>query len=71
MLLVLCRDFYNSVNPKGPTIKRDRDHDPFVDFPVDRASHHKKIRTWLMNPTRYKSEIETEQRKYSGRCIIT
>jgi hypothetical protein len=68
-LLVLCRDFYNSVNPKGPTIKRDRDRDPFVDIQVDRASHHKKIRTWLMNPTRYKSEIETEQHKYSGRCI--
>jgi hypothetical protein len=32
-LLVLCRDFYNSVNPKGPSVKRDRDRggdrDPF------------------------------------------
>jgi len=35
-LLVLCRDFYNSVNPKGPTAKRDRDcdrdHDPFAEL---------------------------------------
>jgi len=69
MLLVLCRDFYNSVNPKGPNVKRERERDPFVEFQVDRASHHKKIRNWLMNPSRYKSELEAEQRKYSGRCI--
>ncbi len=29
-LLVLCQDFYNSVNPKGPTSKRERD--PFLTF---------------------------------------
>ncbi len=70
-LLVLCRDFYNSVNPKGPTTKRDRDRerDPFTELQVDRASHHKKIRLWWSNPTKYKSELSLEQHKYSGRCM--
>jgi len=33
-LLVLCRDFYNSVNPKGPAAKRDHggDKDPFLSY---------------------------------------
>jgi hypothetical protein len=33
-LLVLCRNFYNSVNPKGPTVKQDheRERDPFSEF---------------------------------------
>jgi hypothetical protein len=45
-LLVLCRDFCNSVNPKGTTAKRDRggDKDPFSEFQIDQTSHHKKIR---------------------------
>jgi len=36
-LLVLCRDFYNSVNPKGPSVKREHsgDRDPFVELCVD------------------------------------
>jgi hypothetical protein len=72
-LLVLCRDFYNSVNPKGPTAKRDRDcdrdHDPFAELQIERSSHHKKIRSWFMNPTKHKRDIDNEQRKYSGRCL--
>ena len=70
-LLVLCRDFYNSVNPKGPTAKRERggDKDPFSEFQIDRSSHHKKIRSWFSNPTKHKHDLELEQRKYPGRCI--
>ncbi len=72
-LLVLCRDFYNSVNPKGPTAKRDRDcdrdHDPFAELQIERSSHHKKIRSWFMNPTKHKRDIDNEQCKYSGRCL--
>ncbi len=36
-LLVLYRDFNNSVNPRGPTAKRDRDRDPFTELQIDRA----------------------------------
>jgi hypothetical protein len=72
-LLVLCRDFYNSVNPKGPSGKRDRDRggdrDPFAELQVDRASHHKKIRLWFMNPAKHRADLEAEQIKYSGRCL--
>jgi hypothetical protein len=66
-LLVLRRDFYNSVNPKGPTSKRERD--PFSELQIDRGAHHKKIRQWFMNPTRYCQEISSEQQKYPGKCI--
>jgi hypothetical protein len=70
-LLVLCRDFYNSVNPKGPTAKRDRvqDRDPFTELCIDRNTHHKKIRMWLMNPIKHKSDIDSEQSKFPGRCL--
>jgi hypothetical protein len=70
-LLVLCRDFYNSVNPKGPMVKRDRiqDRDPFTELCIDRNTHHKKIRMWLMNPIKHKSNIESEQSKFPGRCL--
>jgi hypothetical protein len=66
-LLVLCQDFYNSVNPKGPTSKRERD--PFSELQIDRGAHHKKIRQWFMNPTRYRQEISSEQQKYPGKYI--
>jgi hypothetical protein len=72
-LLVLCRDFYNSVNPTGPSVKRDRDRggdrDPFAELQVDRTSHHKKIRLWFMNPAKHRADLEAEQIKYSGRCL--
>jgi hypothetical protein len=68
-LLVLCRDFYNSVNPKGPTSISKRDRDPFSELPIDRAAHHKKIRQWLMNPSRFSQEIKNEQLKFPGKCI--
>jgi hypothetical protein len=68
-LLVLCRNFYNSVNPRGPTTTAKRDRDPFLEFGLDRSSHHKKVRNWFMNPTKNKTEIASEQQKYPGRCI--
>ena len=66
-LLVLCRDFYNSANPKGPMTNRDRD--PFSELHLDCGAHHKKVCQWFMNPTRYCQEIATEQTKYPGKCI--
>jgi hypothetical protein len=38
-LLILCRDFYNSVNPLGVTKKES-----ILDNGLDRAAHHKKIK---------------------------
>ena len=67
-LLVLCRDFYNSVNPKGPP-KRGRDPESEKMSEEERTAHHKKIRSWFLNPSRYKSAIEAEQRKHNGKCI--
>jgi len=58
---VLCRNFYNSVNPRGPTTTEKRDRDPFLEFGLDRSSHHKKVRNWFMKPTKYKTEIASEQ----------
>jgi hypothetical protein len=66
-LLVLCWDFYNSVNPKGPTSKRDRDS--FSEQGIDRGAHHKKIRQWFMNPNKFCQEIANKQLKYPGKCI--
>jgi hypothetical protein len=48
-LLVLCQDFYNSVNPKGPSTSIKCDRDPFSELQIDRSNHHKKIRNWFMN----------------------
>jgi hypothetical protein len=68
-LLVLCRDFYNSVNPKGPS-KRGRESESDNRMSeADRNAHHKKIKTWFLNPSRYKSELDAEQKKHHGKCI--
>jgi hypothetical protein len=65
----LCRDFYNSVNPKGPS-KRGRESDSDNRMSeAYRNAHHKKIKTWFLNPSRYKSELEAEQKKHHGKCI--
>jgi hypothetical protein len=67
-LLVLCRDFYSSVNPKGP-LKRTRDSDSDRMSEAERSAHHKKVRNWFMNPSRFKSELEAEQKKHPGKCV--
>jgi hypothetical protein len=68
-LLVLCRDFYNSVNPKSPS-KRGRESDSDNRMSeADSNAHHKKIKTWFLNPSRYKSELDAEQKKHHGKCI--
>jgi len=60
-LLVLCHDFYNSVNPRGPISVAKCERDPFSELQVDRSSHHKKIQNWFMNPSKFQSNIESEQ----------
>jgi len=69
-LLVLCRDFYNSLHPTGPPIKKDG---PSGDNPFaskqDRLNHQKKIRMWFLNPGKFKNALDMVQRKYSGKCV--
>jgi hypothetical protein len=45
--LVLCRDYYNSVKPKGV----ERKSSPESTF--DKEAHQKKIREWFLNPTKF------------------
>jgi hypothetical protein len=63
-LLVLCHDYYNSVKPQGVS-KRDLSSETGF----DRIAQHKKIRDWFMNPSRFRCDIEAEQKKHPGKCI--
>jgi hypothetical protein len=63
--LVLCHDYYNSVNPMGPSKMTDY----FLEANLDPNAHHKKIKQWFINPAKYSIEILAEQQKFSGRCI--
>ncbi len=63
-LLVLCRNYSHSVNPQGFS-KRDsntKHNNPTSNG--DRAHHHKKIRSWFLNPEKYKNELIAEQKKH-------
>lgn len=68
--MILCRDYYNSLHPQGPPTKRDN-HTGESGFASkqDRLTHQKKVRTWFMDPTKFKREIDAEQRKHPGKCI--
>jgi len=71
-LLVLCRDYYNSVKPFG-NVKKDTTHSPSGNNPnagFDRLNHQKKVRLWFLNPTKYCKEIEKEQEKHPDKCIF-
>jgi len=64
-LLVLCRDFYHSVNPLGISSKENSQEGS-----SDRiAQHRKKIKQWFLNPSKYCREITAEQAKHPGQCI--
>jgi hypothetical protein len=67
-ILVLCHDYANSVRPQGHT-KIDPSSDFATDGSIDRTAHHKKIKQWFMNPTKYKAELEAEQLKYASKCV--
>jgi hypothetical protein len=53
-LLILYRDYYNSIKPHGIN-KRDL---PQVSF--DREAHQKKIKLWFSNPVKYAKDIDAE-----------
>ena len=55
-LLVLCRDYFNSVKPQG-VARRDSSSDNSF----DRVAQHKKVKEWFMNPSKFCREIEAEQ----------
>jgi len=67
-ILVLCRDYYNSINPQGPP-KKDTLSDQGSLSQAERNAHHKKVRQWFMNPAKFYTEIANEQRKHTGKCI--
>jgi len=62
-LLVLCRDYANSVRPQGHKIESSHD----ISF--DRAAHHKKVKQWFMNPAKFQQEMDLEQAKHVGKCL--
>ena len=60
-LLILCRDYYNSVKPFESS-QRDSSHHPSGGNTsgFDHLNHQKKVRQWFMNPTKFCQEIEKE-----------
>jgi hypothetical protein len=68
-LLILCRDYYNSLHPNGPPTKDTAYGDSGFAKKQDRLTHQKKIRGWFMDHVKFKRELDTEQCKYSGKCI--
>jgi len=60
-ILVLCRNYFNSVKPQGISRK-----DTTSDNNIDMIAHKKKIRDWFMNPTKFHKHIEAEQQKHSA-----
>jgi hypothetical protein len=69
-LLILCRDYSNSVNPLG-ILKRASTSDSNFLSQNYCVAHHKKVRQWFLNPTKYCVEIETEQKRYARNVFIT
>jgi hypothetical protein len=53
------------VNPLGIPKK-----EPILDNGLDRAAHHKKVKQWFLNSSKYCKGIEQEQKKYPDKCIF-
>jgi len=66
-LLVLCRDYYNSVNPKG--IHSGDQGSATTDSHASRMAQQKKVREWFLNPVKFREEIEREQKCHPDKCI--
>jgi len=64
VLLVLCRDYYNSVRPYGILQPSSS-----ISGHIDHTAHRKKVKIWFMNPTKYSKEIAAEQAKHPNKCL--
>ncbi len=64
-LLILCRDYYNSVRPQG-LIQTPSTMSCYIDH----TAHRKKVKNWFMNPVKFKKKIEAEQAKHPNKCIF-
>ena len=62
-ILVLCRDYFNSVKPHGVLQSSDL-------ASIDRAAYQKKVWNWFCNPLKVCKEIEREQGKFPNMCIF-
>jgi hypothetical protein len=67
-LLSLCRDYSNSINPSG-LLKKSIPRDNGTNSTFDHPAHHKKVKEWFSNPSKYQKEIEQEQLKHPGKCM--
>jgi len=63
-ILILCRDYYNSIKPQG-IFKRDSN----TASNFDREAHQKKVKMWFMNSSKFSKEISKEQQKFPDKCI--
>jgi hypothetical protein len=63
-LLILCLDFYNSINPGGLLSCNTKS-----DITPDCAFHQKKIKNWFLQPIKFCKEIEAEQQRHPRKCI--
>jgi len=71
-LLVLCRDYYNSVKPFGSATKDATTNNPTGNKTpgFDRLSYQKKVRQWFLNPQKFCQEIEREQLQHPNKCLF-
>jgi hypothetical protein len=53
-LLILCHNYYNSINPNG-IVSQDRDS--LNEAYAKRMSQQKKVKEWFLNPMKYCKEI--------------
>jgi hypothetical protein len=70
-LLVLCRDYYNSVKPFGSGKKdMSNTYAGTNNSNFDHLGHQKKVRQWFLQPGKNWKEIEKEQAKNPAMCIF-
>ena len=67
-ILILCRNYYNSVKPQGVQVLPPKNNN-FTHHNVDRLSHQKKVKEWFLSPVQFCKEITSEQKKYPNKCI--
>jgi len=64
-ILILCRDYFNSVKPQISS----RGESNKLNSTFDRAAHQKKVKEWFQNPVKFSKEIAQEQEKFHGKRL--